>query len=213
MSAARFSYSKMKGLMTMVQPRIVGLLFSAALLLGAAPFISLMPTGQAGAAPDLGPDMEAVTDAKGTLRVPPAYRSKYEFLGIWAVADDAGKGSKQLHIVYASPGSVAAYRKNGLFPHGTVLVKEVYKTATDAMTTGTVSRADTLAGWFVMVKDSKNSHPDNKLWGIGWGWSWFDAGSPLKTTSTDYKKDCQPCHIPAQSTDWIYTSGYPVLHK
>ena len=35
------------------------------------------------------------------------------------------------------------------------------------MTTGTVSHARTLKGWFVMVKDSKNSHPGNVLWG-GW---------------------------------------------
>jgi hypothetical protein len=79
------------------------------------------------------------------------------------------------------------------------------------MTTGTVSHAQTLKGWFVMVKDSKNSHPGNMLWGDGWGWSWFDAGNPMQTTSTNYKTDCLPCHVPAQATDWIYTSGYPTL--
>ena len=137
----------------------------------------------------------------------------YEYLGTWAIAADQGPGSKQLHSVYASPGAVTAFRTNGHFPDGAVLVKEVYETATSPMTTGTVSHAETLAGWFVMVKDSKNSHPQNKLSGSGWAWSWFDAVNPLKTTSTDYTTDCQPCHIPAQSTDWIYTQGYPVLHK
>ena len=43
-------------------------------------------------------------------------------------------------------------------------MKEVYETATSPMTTGTVSHAESLAGRFVMVKDSKNSHPQNKLW-------------------------------------------------
>jgi hypothetical protein len=33
----------------------------------------------------------------------------------------------------------------------------------------------------------------------------------MKTTSTDYKKDCIGCHEPAQATDWIYTPGYPPL--
>jgi hypothetical protein len=42
--------------------------------------------------------------------------------------------------------------------------------------------AQTLKGWFVVVMDSKNSHSDNSLWGDGWGWSWFDAGNPSKTT-------------------------------
>ena len=51
---------------------------------------------------------------------------------------------------------------------GSVLVKEVFETTTGAMTTGTVSHAQTLKGWFVLMKDSKNSHPGNKLWGNGW---------------------------------------------
>jgi len=124
-----------------------------------------------------------------------------------------GSGAKQLHIVYASPGAVAAFRTTGGFPDGTVLVKEVFDAETGAMTTGTVSHAKTIAGWFVMVKDSKNSHPGNALWGDGWGWSWFDAANPNKTTSTDYKADCQACHEPAKATDWIYSQGYPVLQK
>jgi hypothetical protein len=48
------------------------------------------------------------------------------------------------------------------------------------MKTGTVSRAQTLKGWFVMVKESKDTLPDNTLWGDGWAWSWFDADNPLK---------------------------------
>ncbi len=49
------------------------------------------------------------------------------------------------------------------FPDGAVLVKEVFDTATDPMTTGIVSRATTLKGWFVIVKDSKNSYPQSSL--------------------------------------------------
>ena len=153
----------------------------------------------------------AVVDQQGHLHVPPEYRASYEFLGAWAIAANKEAGSSQLHAVYASPGTIAAYRSSGGFPDGTVLIKEVYETATAPMTTGTVSHAQTLKGWFVMVKDSKNGHPGSSLWGEGWGWSWFDAGNPMKTTSTGYKKDCLPCHVPAQATDWIYTAGYPAL--
>src|SRR5262249_12906840 len=67
-----------------------------------------------------------------------------ELLGSWAVAADQGQGSKQLHVVYASPGTIAAYRTDGRFPDGAVLVKEVFKAATGQMTTGTVSHAETL---------------------------------------------------------------------
>jgi hypothetical protein len=90
-------------------------------------------------------------------------------------------------------------------------VKEVFATSTNEMTTGTVSHADKLKGWFVMVKDSNETHPGNALWGDGRGWSWFDADEPLKTTSTDYHTVCQGCHVPAKATDWTYVNGYPVL--
>ncbi len=47
------------------------------------------------------------------------------------------------------------------------------------MTTGTISHADSLIGWFVMVKDSQGRYASNKpVWGDGWGWSWFDAANP-----------------------------------
>ena len=158
-----------------------------------------------------GRKLEAVVDAEGNVHVPSSYRAAYEFLGAWAIAADKGVGSSQIHNVYASPGSIAAYHKSSRFPDGTVLIKEVYETSTGTMTTGTVSHAEGLKGWFVMVKDDKNSHPDNPLWGDGWGWAWFDAGNPMKTTSTEYKTNCLTCHLPANATDWVYTPGYPTL--
>jgi cytochrome P460 len=93
------------------------------------------------------------------------------------------------------------------------------------MTTGTVSHAETLKGWFVMMKDSKGRHAGNKLWGDGWGWSWFDAADPSTSsvhlplpgggvaTSTDYRENCKSCHLPAQATDFIYLDGYPPLKR
>src|SRR5215813_12742172 len=89
---------------------------------------------------------KAVADDAGNLHVPDTYRTTYELLGSWAEAADQGQGSKQLHVVYASPGTIAAYRTDGRFPDGAVLVKEVFKAATGQMTTGTVSHAETLKG-------------------------------------------------------------------
>jgi hypothetical protein len=157
---------------------------------------------------------EKIADAKGNLHVPQDYRAKYRFMGSWAVAADSGSGSKEMHTVYASPGAVEGYLKTGHFEDGAVLVKEVFAATTGDMTTGTVSHVDSLKGWFVMVRDSKNTaHPGNPLWGDGWGWSWFDADKPLKTTSTNYKNDCMGCHVPATPTDFIYVQGYPSLKK
>ncbi len=68
-------------------------------------------------------------------------------------------------------------------------------------------------GRAVMMRDSNGRHAGNKLWGDGWGWSWFDAANPSKTTSTDYKTNCQPCHVPAKASDWVYVDGYPPLKR
>jgi hypothetical protein len=158
-------------------------------------------------------DAQSVVDANGNMHVPQDYLRTYRYLGTWAVLADEGQGAKQLHVVYTSPGAVDAFQKTGQFPDGAVLVKEVFEAATEQMTTGMVGHAEILKGWFVMVKDSKGRHPGNALWGNGWGWSWFDAGDPLKTTSTNYKTDCLSCHVPAQDSDWIYVQGYPALKQ
>ncbi len=189
---------------------IVGLsLLGSLAVVSVATHSGQMTTG--GAAKDQ--KAEAVVDANGNLRVPADYRTSYQFLGDWAIASDKGLSSKEIHPVYASPGAIAAYRKDGRFPDGTVLVKEVFETATQKMTTGSVSRAQQLKGWFVMVKESKNTHPDNGLWGDGWAWAWFDPDNSVKTTSANYKLECLPCHEPARATDLVYVQGYPPLNR
>ena len=57
-----------------------------------------------------------VVDDKGNLRVPADYRTSYRMLGSRAVAKDDGPGAKEMHVVYASPGTIAAYRKTNTFP-------------------------------------------------------------------------------------------------
>jgi hypothetical protein len=188
----------------------VGLLAVAATVLSSALVFAASGRSMAAAA---APRSAPPVDAKGHLHVPSNYRDTYEYLGSWAIAANKGPGSKQIHEVYASPGTIAAYRKTGKFPDGTTLIKAVYATQTAAMTTGMVSRIGKLQGWFVMVRDDRNDHPGNPLWAKGWGWSWFDADKPEKTTSTSFEANCQGCHIPARETGWVYTQGYAPLRR
>ena len=180
---------------------------------GISAVVAVAANGQMATAPTNEMKANIVADAAGNLHVPAAYRTTYQSLGSWAVAAEQGQGLKELHAVYASPGTIDAYRKDGLFPDGTVLVKEVFQTTIGQMTTGTVSHAEGLKGWFVMMKDGSGRYAGNKLWGDGWGWSWFDAGNPSKTTSTDYKTNCLGCHVPARGSDWVYVDGYPPLKR
>ena len=149
-----------------------------------------------------------LVDKNGNIRKPENVRDSYQSLGAYTVLDPKGN---QMHMTYASPGAAEAYRKTGKFPDGTVLVKEVFGTEHAQMTTGDAHWASGTKVWFVLIKDDRGRYKDKTLWGDGWGWALFKSDAPDKQVATDYRKDCQGCHIPAQSTDWIYVKGYPVL--
>jgi Cytochrome P460 len=155
-----------------------------------------------------GPNGFSLVDKNGNISKPADVRDTYQSLGAYTVLDPKGN---QMHMTYASPGTAEAYRKTGKFPDGTILVKEVFGTDHAQMTTGDAHWASGTKVWFVLIKDAKGRYPNNPLWGDGWGWALFKSDAPDKQVATDYKKDCQGCHIPAQSTDWIYVKGYPVL--
>jgi hypothetical protein len=156
-----------------------------------------------------GNDNFDLVDAQGNIRKPADYRDRYQVLGAYTPVDL--NNNTQMHYTYASPGAAEYYRKNGKFADGTVLVKQVSATDHAKMTTGDAHWATDTIVWFVMIKDDKGRYPGNPLWGDGWGWALYQAGAPNKQVATNYKKDCLGCHAPAQSTDWVYVQGYPVL--
>jgi hypothetical protein len=150
-----------------------------------------------------------LVDKTGNIRKPADVRDLYQALGVYTPVDL--NNNTEMHYTYASPGTAEYYRKNGKFADGTVLVKEVFATDHAQMTTGDAHWATTTKVWFVMIKDDKARYPGNPLWGDGWGWALFKSDAPDKQVATNYKKDCLGCHVPAQSTDWVYVHGYPVL--
>ncbi len=158
------------------------------------------------------PFADGTVSADGSIRVPEDFRNDFVALGTWSVIGDADTGDDiGLHVVYAPKSAVEGYRETGAFPDGTVLVKELFNTETERLTTGEATHATAVAGYFVMVKDNNGRFPENPLWGDGWGWSFFDAGNPARTVSTDYQSDCLGCHEPARSTDLVFIQAYPVL--
>jgi cytochrome c len=149
----------------------------------------------------------------GGISRPTNYRETFLHLGSWAVATKPDKPVDEMHNVYTRPEDVQAYHRDGKFPDGAVLVKEITNIGSDKMTTGQSSWSTDIKVWFVMVKDSNGRFPGNDLWGDGWGWALFEAKDPKKNVATDYKTDCKLCHVPAKKDDWVYIRGYPVLKK
>ncbi|HET6983862.1 MAG TPA: cytochrome P460 family protein [Myxococcaceae bacterium] len=173
------------------------------LLLAAAP-----QSGSKARPPRSGFDL---VDKTGNIRKPPDYRDLYQSLGSYTV--QTPNGGEEMHFTYASPGTAEYYRKTGKFPDGAVLVKETFGTDHATLSTGDAHWPKGTKVWFIMIKDSKGRFAGNPLWGDGWGWALYKADAPEKQVATNYKQDCQGCHIPAQSDDWIYVDGYPVLSR
>jgi hypothetical protein len=148
----------------------------------------------------------AVVDAKGSrcLKLP----QSISIYGTWSVADDQGQGAKQLH---GSMHHLCNRRSQRWAFSGWIDLGEGgLQAATGSMTTGTVSHPE-LAGMVVMVKDSKIAIPKTSC-GRWMGWAWFDADSPQKTTTLDYKNECISCHI-RRNLRLIYVNGYPSLKR
>nr|WP_246754333.1 hypothetical protein [Bradyrhizobium diazoefficiens] len=72
--------------------------------------------GQINTKSQYGGTTAVAVDDKGNLRVPSDYRTAYQVLGSWAVAKEDGPGSKQLHVVYASPEPSPHIARAGTFP-------------------------------------------------------------------------------------------------
>lgn len=164
-----------------------------------------------GAAPETA-EFSPYVAKDGAIARPVDYRDKFTYLGSYAVATKPNQPVDEMHNVYARPEDVQAFRKDGKFPDGAVLVKDVTSVGSEKLTTGAASWSTDVKLWFVMIKDAKGRFPDNDLWGDGWGWAMYYPDEPTKNVATDYANDCKACHIPAKKDDWVYVRGYPVLH-
>ena len=173
----------------------------------------------AGATEPLAPRTRAVDDfspyvsKEGAISQPTDYRETFVHLGTYAVATKPNQPLDEMHVVFARPEDVRAYRRDGKFPDGAALVKEVTRVGSEKLTTGLSHWATDLKLWFVMIKDAKGRFPGNDLWGDGWGWALFLASEPARNVATDYTTDCKTCHVPARKDDWVYVRGYPVLKR
>jgi cytochrome c len=177
--------------------------------------ISLSPqTGERGRGEGANADdFSPYVTKDGGISLPLDYREKFLHMGTWAVATKPGKPVDELHGVYGRLEDVQAYRRDGKFPDGAVLVKDVTSVGTEKLTAGQATWDTGVKIWFVIIKDAKGRFPKNDLWGEGWGWALFEAKDPKKNVATDWKSDCRVCHVPAKKDDWVYVRGYPVLAK
>ena len=133
----------------------------------------------------LADDFSPYVTKDGGISLPTDYREKFLHLGTYAVATKPDKPVDEMHNVYARPQDVQAYRRDGKFPDGAILVKDVTHVGSEKLTTGQSTWTKDIKIWFVMVTDSKGRFPKNDLWGDGWGWALFEAKDPKRNVATD----------------------------
>lgn len=151
-------------------------------------------------------------DAKGGISLPDDFETKFVHIGTVSVAAKPGEPVNELHGTYTRIEDLEAFRRDGKFPDGAVLVKDVRATTNEKLTTGNAAYGADVKVWFVMIKDAKGRFPENELWGDGWGWGLFEGKDRTKQVAVSYKTECRSCHVPVRNNDWVYTKCYPALN-
>src|SRR5215471_235895 len=86
-------------------------------------------------------DFSPYVTKDGGISLPANYREKFLHLGTWAVASKPGKPVNEMHNVYARLEDIQAYRRDGKFPDGAVLVKDITSVGSERLTTGQATRS------------------------------------------------------------------------
>src|SRR6516162_9202605 len=94
-------------------------------------------------------DFSPYVTKDGGISLPLDYREKFLHLGTYAVATKPGKPVDEMHNVYARPEDIQAYRRDGKFPDGAILVKDVTTVGSEKLTTGQSTWTKDIKIWFV----------------------------------------------------------------
>src|SRR3954471_11332765 len=103
----------------------IGSLAVAALLAGVVAVGSSNPSPADDPPAPKADDFSPYVTKGGGISLPADYREKFVHLGTYAVATKPDKPVDEMHNVYARPEDVQAYRRDGKFPDGAILVKDV----------------------------------------------------------------------------------------
>ncbi|WP_417848866.1 cytochrome P460 family protein [Thalassoglobus sp.] len=151
-------------------------------------------------------------DATGGISLPTDFETKFVHIGTVSVEKKSEEPVSELHGTYTRAEDLEAFLRDGHFPDGAVLVKDVRATTNSKLTTGAAAYGADVKVWFVMIKDAKGRFPNNDLWGDGWGWGLFEGKDRTKQVAVNYRTECRSCHVPVKKSDWVYTQCYPALN-
>ena len=157
--------------------------------------------------------------AAGDLKLPTGWR-EWIFVGDPFTPNALNGGNAnfpEFHNVYIEPGSFAIYKKTGVFPEGTMFVKELQLTTKPEENPDGSQTQPSGRGYFpgafngadVTVKDSKRFAATD-----GWGYFNFHHYEPKALTATvKARGECAFCHIASAKRDDVWTQFYRILDE
>jgi hypothetical protein len=194
--------------------------FTGLLTAAAAAAFVLLHSAPGGEKPKAAPESEPRYENKELLR-PEGFRT-WVFvganIGLRYRKDDKGTPPREsdrrpdtdigdFHNVYINPRAYEQFKKTGVFPEGTMLVMDVFKSkARDDK--GILEK-----GFFpaehrefeVAVKNS--ARPD----GAPEPWAYYAFGKDQRTSAPMRKQSCYDCHLKNAKTDNVWVQFYPTL--
>jgi len=185
--------------MVFISKRKGFLLFQLAILVGAG-FMLVALQGS--------PDAKFAED--GQLLRPEGYR-EWVYVGTPLTPNDMNNGKAafpEFHNVYINPKAYKVWKESGVFPEGTILVKELVSVGSKAAVSGAGYFMGDFIGLEATVKSKKHfpGEPNN--------WAYFSFGK-LPNLSAQAKAqattDCASCHKASAADDMVFTQYYPVL--
>ena len=155
--------------------------------------------------------------ADGQLILPEGYH-EWVFVGspLTPNALNGGEaGFPEYHNVYLQPEAYRLYKETGVFPEGTIMLKELQLTQPGEYEDG--SRDEVSGrGYFpaafngidISVKDSTRFSDTNN-----WGYFNFGHHAPpyLETAAAAPAENCAQCHIDNATKDMVFTKFYAIL--
>jgi len=156
-------------------------------------------------------------NTKGELVLPSDFR-RWVFLGSPLTPHALNGGSApfpEYHNVYVQPEAFTAYRETGVWPEGTIMLKELQLTTPAVNPDGSSVEVSgrgffpaSLNGVDISVKDSDRFKDTS-------GWGFFNFGHhapPYAKTAAEQPSDaCAGCHL-ANATDMVFSKFYaPIL--
>ena len=149
-------------------------------------------------------------DSDGALIRPEGYR-EWIYVGSPLTPNDMNNGNApfpEFHNVYIDPRSWEAFKKDGKYPDGTTLVKELISVGSKRAPSGKGYFMGDFIGLEVAMKDSKRFKDEPGYW------AYFSFGHeyPLaKTATMQPAANCNSCHEASAADDWVFTQYYPIL--